>query len=92
MGGSADFKIEGTVEGEPDKIAVYSDSDHGGDNKHLTTRSQSGTMILLNGVPVHWRSSKQSVTALSSAEAEIYVCVIGGHQKWEIVPVEMRRS
>ena len=71
MGGSADFKIEGTVEGEPDKIAVYSDSDHGGD-KHLTTRSQSGTMILLNGVPVHWRSSKQPVTALSSAEAEIY--------------------
>jgi hypothetical protein len=71
MGGSADFKIEGTVEGEPDKIAVYSDSDHGGD-KHLTTRSQSGTIILLNGAPVHWRSSKQPMTALSSAEAEIY--------------------
>ena len=78
MGGSADFKIEGTVEGEPDKIRIksqstYSDSDHGGD-RHLTTRSQSGTMILLNGVPVHWRSSKQPVTALStcSAVAEIY--------------------
>ena len=91
MGGSADFKIEGTVEGEPDKIAVYSDSDHGGD-KHLTTRSQSGTMILLNGVPVHWRSCKQLVTALSSAEADRYICGIRGNQKWEIVPVEMRRS
>ena len=29
-------------------------------------------MITLNGVPVHWRSSRQPVTALSSAEAEIY--------------------
>jgi len=26
----------------------------------------------LNGVPVHWRSAKQPVTALSSAEAEMY--------------------
>ena len=59
------------MEGAPDNIAIYSDSDHGGD-KHLTTRSQSGTMILLNGVPVHSRSSKRPVTALSSAEAEIY--------------------
>ena len=59
------------MEGAPDNIAIYTDSDHGGE-KHLTTRNQSGTMILLNGVPVHWRSSKQPVTALSSAEAEIY--------------------
>ena len=26
----------------------------------------------MNGVPVHWRSAKKPVTALSSAEAEIY--------------------
>lgn len=29
-------------------------------------------MVLLNSMPVHWRSIKQPVTALSSAEAEVY--------------------
>ena len=29
-------------------------------------------MLLLNGMPVHWRSNKQPTTSLSSAEAEIY--------------------
>ena len=29
-------------------------------------------MILLNGMPVHWRSNKQPVTSISSAQAEIY--------------------
>ena len=38
----------------------------------MTTRSHTGNLICLNGVPVHWRSAKQPVTALSSAEAEIY--------------------
>ena len=68
---TANFQLKGYVEGGPDSIEIYSDSDHGGD-KHLTTRSQSGVIITLNGVPVHWRSSRQPVTAISSAEAEIY--------------------
>jgi hypothetical protein len=71
LAGTVNFQLKGYVEGGPDSIEVYCDSDHGGD-KHLTTRSQSGVMITLNGVPVHWRSSRQPVTALSSAEAEIY--------------------
>jgi len=71
LAGTVNFQLKGYVDGGPDSIEVYSDSDHGGD-KHLTTRSQSGMMITLNGVPVHWRSSRQPVTALSSAEAEIY--------------------
>ena len=29
-------------------------------------------MILLNGMPVHWRSNKQPITSISSASAEIY--------------------
>ena len=29
-------------------------------------------MILLNGMPIHWRSNKQPVTSISSAQAEIY--------------------
>jgi hypothetical protein len=71
LAGTANFKLTGYVDGGADIIEIYCDSDHGGD-KHLTTRSQSGVMITLNGVPVHWRSSRQPVTALSSAEAEIY--------------------
>ena len=71
LASTANFNLQGYVDGGPDTIEVYCDSDHGGD-KHLTTRSQSGVLITLNGVPVHWRSSRQPVTALSSAEAEIY--------------------
>ena len=71
LAGTANFKLTGFVDGGADIIEIYCDSDHGGD-KHLTTRSQSGVMITLNGVPVHWGSSRQPVTALSSAEAEIY--------------------
>ena len=48
-----DFRIEGQIE-----VEVYSVSDHGGD-KHVTTRSHTGNLICLNGVPVHWRSAKQ---------------------------------
>ena len=75
---TADFRIEGHVHGSsdplvcpPDHIAIYSDSDHASDKK-VDTRSQTGIMILLNGVPCYWRSAKQPTTALSSAEAEIY--------------------
>ena len=50
---------------------ICTPSDHAGDRDY-DTLSQSGTMITLNGVPVFWRSKKQPVTAVSSAEAEIY--------------------
>ena len=50
---------------------VFSDSDHAGD-RNLSTRSQTGTLIFLNGIPVQWRSQKQPITSFSSAAAEIY--------------------
>ena len=34
--------------------------------------SQSGNIVLLNGVPIHWRSSRQPRTAMSPGVAEIY--------------------
>ena len=68
---TSDFRIEGRIHGDADKVEVYSDSDHGGD-KHVTTRSHTGNLICLNGVPIHGRSAKQPVIALGSAEAEIY--------------------
>ena len=40
-------------------------------------RSRSGVVVLLNGVPVHWASTRQSMTALSSCEAEVIAHVAG---------------
>jgi hypothetical protein len=37
----------------------------------LASRSASGLIFLLNGVPIHWISRKQQLVALSSTEAEI---------------------
>jgi hypothetical protein len=37
----------------------------------FTTRSLSGHLVWLNG-PVHWMSKRQTITARSTAEAEIY--------------------
>ena len=51
---------------------MYSDSDHAGEAATGDSRSHTGVMILLNGMPIHWRSNKQPKTSLSSAEAEIY--------------------
>jgi hypothetical protein len=36
------------------------------------SRSISGFIIFLSGGPLHWKSSRQTITALSSTEAEIY--------------------
>ena len=53
-----------------DEIEAYSDSDLGGDRPHVL-RSQTGLMILMNGVPMYWSSRKQSdSTAFSSTMAE----------------------
>ena len=51
---------------------LYSDSDHAGDTALGITRSHTGVILLLNGMPIHWRSQKQPKTATSSAAAEIY--------------------
>ena len=51
---------------------MYSDSDHAGEAGTNDSRSHTGVIILLNGMPIHWRSNKQPKTSLSSAQAEIY--------------------
>ena len=51
---------------------IYSDSDHAGDTTVGTNRSHTGIVILLNGMPIHWKSNKQPLTSYSSACAEIY--------------------
>ena len=37
-----------------------------------STRTQTGILIMLNHVPVFWKSKKQPVTALCSGTSEIY--------------------
>jgi hypothetical protein len=74
-----DFKISCVV-GAGNVWERYVDSDHAGDREytpqggedHNGTRSHTGVVITLNGMPVVWRSNKQPVTAVSSAVAEIY--------------------
>jgi hypothetical protein len=54
------------------KLEVYSDSDVAGD-RPIFMRSQTGSIVLLNGTPIQWVSKKQvRSTATSSATAEIY--------------------
>ena len=68
---TSDFKVGGVVPKKENWWRVFSDSDHAGD-RNLSTRSQTGTLIFLNGIPVQWRSQKQPITSFSSAAAEIY--------------------
>jgi hypothetical protein len=50
------------------EITAYSDSDWAGDK--LDRKSYTGSLVLLNNVPVIWNSKKQSIVATSSTEAE----------------------
>ena len=70
----------------------HSDSDYAGDPV-LGTRSQSGVIILMNGIVIHWRSKKQPKTVISPAAAEIYAAseavrelrwVQGGRRVWAV--------
>ena len=65
------FRIGGRLREGDDVYATYTDSDHAGD-RVLTKRSQTGVLIMLNGVPVMWKSARQPRTSISSAVAEIY--------------------
>ena len=55
-----------------DAWRIYSDSDHAGDTTVGTNRSHTGMVILLNGMPITWKSNKQPITSYSSASAERY--------------------
>ena len=51
-----------------DKFTVYADSDHVGDqDKGYST---TGSVLYVAGGPVEWRSTKQTVVAISTVEAE----------------------
>jgi hypothetical protein len=74
--GSMEFSLKGLHGVGDDDVRVYSDSDHHGDPKR-TCKSQTGVMVTLNGVPIHWRSNRQPKTSLSPTEAEVYALSVG---------------
>lgn len=53
-----EFRIGGALHEGEDVFKVYTDSDHAGD-RALTKRSQTGVMVMMNGVPVMWKSARQ---------------------------------
>ena len=61
---------------------TYSDSDHAGDKTVSDAKSRTGVMILLNGIPVHWRSNKQPATSISSALRHIQSNVPIAPKSW----------
>jgi len=57
--------------GEPvEAVCAYADADWAGD--HADRKSITGWVVKVNGDPISWSSKKQSVVALSTAEAELY--------------------
>ena len=54
----------------PEKTVVFSDADHGSDPEDR--KSTSGTLIMRNGGPIVWHTTKQSNIAVSSCESELY--------------------
>ena len=62
-------------------LIAYSDADWAG--CRTTRRSTSGTIITVNGSPIWWSSKRQSLIALSSAEAEyISMSSCANHITW----------
>ena len=52
-----DFKLTGIYAPKTDSFDYYSDSDHAGDMP-ITTHSHTGTVLIMNNVPIQWRSKK----------------------------------
>jgi hypothetical protein len=63
--------LETKLQGERDvPIKVYADASYEGE----TSRSQSGSLVTLYGIPVMWGSRRQDVVSMSITEAEYIAC------------------
>ena len=52
------------------QITIYADASYGGEN----SRSQSGSLVTLYGIPIMWSSRRQDVVSMSITEAEYIAC------------------
>ena len=78
---TSSFKIKGIFGSKKNELLTYTDSDHAG-NMPMTTFSHTGVILMLNNVPIKWKSTKQTKTSRCSAEAETYAldCGVGEAQ------------
>eukprot|EP00171_Calliarthron_tuberculosum_P002740 IDg2740t1 len=70
IGGTAKLGILYPKKGPlaPQSIVAAVDADWGGNSE--TRSSTTGFVVFINGSPIHWRTKRQIVVALSSGEAE----------------------
>eukprot|EP00961_Rhodomonas_salina_P267161 3610118-Rhodomonas_salina.1 len=69
--GTREVGVTFTADGpSPNQLYAFVDADHAGDPEGR--RSVTGYAVMLNGGAVSWESKRQKVTALSSAESEVY--------------------
>ena len=66
-----------TCEGDLSELLAWTDAGYAGQD----TKSQSGLIISWGGSIFVWRSSRQTVSTLSTAEAELNAATLG----WQIV-------
>ena len=77
--GTADLGLRYTVDGtEGDKLTAFCDADWAGDLDER--KSTSGYVLMLSNCAVSWKSKKQTVIALSTAEAE-YIALSAATQE-----------
>ena len=65
------------------KVIGTVDSDLGG--CHDSERSTTGLVLMLNGGPIVWRSSRQSTASTATAEAEVKAAGMIGQQLIDVV-------
>ena len=70
------FRLVGKKNPGVDDYTAMCDASFCGDSE-LTSKSQTGVLGCLNGVPIHWRSNRQPKTVLSPTVAEIYALSVG---------------
>ena len=66
-----------SAEGDLNDLIAWTDAGYAGQD----TESQSGLIVSWGGSIIVWRSSRQTVATLSTAEAEINAATLG----WQIV-------
>jgi hypothetical protein len=76
LNNTSEYKLKGKRVQGRNIVTTMTDSNHHGDPK-FTTNSQSGVILLLNGVPAHWRSNRQPKSTQSPTESEIYALSLG---------------
>ena len=58
------------------RLEIYTDSSFAEKNDPAR-RSRTGVVVTLDGNPIHWKTKRQSLTAISTHEAELYALFAG---------------